>query len=714
MLVRIVLLYLLTTSFAFAQTVDISLREFDRALDEAAGGGDSVQQYLLERLQDEFQRLDLQWRDGEITRELTIADQELDGGCSYSADLRNFKGRIAIKDNSSIGLSIESLNKPFVLSLQVSAGLAASTDIDQSYGVRVFSNCRKYARDNIAVRLNGTLAFSVTVSMTPTYSVKPAALVLTPVLAVTTRLDEFTYKLDVSDTLLDKQLESRIRKAIDKEFSADKLQAFGDQLKTTLQAELRESWGGDSLLLALPVLEEAQQQKLLALLDVPLFSELGEMLIRDHLPELLYALISGDQSFSTEFFSGMAICELLQGQMLDLQKTPLYTQQSGVCASTDSPRDGQALFADAACQEAVNYRAGTIAEHCEELIDPSRLGNAALSGEKLDAWALSRNARLDVGVRPIDDRQQPYMHRLRYREVETSRGSCQLEMRIFKSDIAAKNLAPLISLHGGSWTSRRDGVLGLEAQVSHFTDQGFIVFEPFYRLTGQDDGNTECNGAQGEALLSDAAAALDWVLANGERFGARPGAVAVTGQSAGAHLAAWLAVHRPADVSKGLLLYPPTDFGHFISQYQSGALSGDVKGLAAVRRFIGKPVDQVSPDDPLVVQNSFPPLIAGNPDAYPPLFIIHGAADSLVPVDQATRLCGAYNGDPASVGVDIPQGAAVQTETCGAEGRLHIIKGAEHMLDVCLFDAWCPAGDELSQQAVRDALTQATRWLGEH
>jgi acetyl esterase len=60
--------------------------------------------------------------------------------------------------------------------------------------------------------------------------------------------------------------------------------------------------------------------------------------------------------------------------------------------------------------------------------------------------------------------------------------------------------------------------------------------------------------------LDDARAACAWALQNAEKFGARPGVISVSGDSAGAYLAARMAMElnrdRPGTVALQLLLYP--------------------------------------------------------------------------------------------------------------------------------------------------------------
>src|SRR6185436_15809599 len=100
--------------------------------------------------------------------------------------------------------------------------------------------------------------------------------------------------------------------------------------------------------------------------------------------------------------------------------------------------------------------------------------------------------------------------------------------------------------------------------------RGFVVFAPFYRLLGESDGNIECNGASRDDLLSDVNDALTWVETNMGQYGAS-GPVAVMGQSAGAYLAANLAVNQYSHISRALLFYAPIDLRDYAVQYQAGA-----------------------------------------------------------------------------------------------------------------------------------------------
>jgi acetyl esterase/lipase len=221
--------------------------------------------------------------------------------------------------------------------------------------------------------------------------------------------------------------------------------------------------------------------------------------------------------------------------------------------------------------------------------------NDPLPNESSRAWTTVPGTQLDLGVLPLRGNHQPYIKQLRYKsvaDVTRGNGTCELEMRVYKNDIAANDLQPVIALHGGTWRHRGSSFLGLEAGISHLTERGFIVFAPFYRLAGESDGNVECNAVTWREVTADAESALDWVANNGAALGAANGPVSVYGQSAGAHLAGWLAAHRPNDVRKALIYYGPTDALEFLE----GAVpfGGPYEafrdfGLTSLSRFFGAP-----------------------------------------------------------------------------------------------------------------------------
>ena len=295
---------------------------------------------------------------------------------------------------------------------------------------------------------------------------------------------------------------------------------------------------------------------------------------------------------------------------------------------------------------------------------------------------------------------------------------CSLEMRVYSKSPASTNQKPLIAIHGGSWKFRGFGFFGVESQISHYTDQGYVVFAPFYRLSGDSDGPSGCQNADWTEIVSDIEDALDWVLDNGEQYGANTyGPIPIIGQSAGAHLAAWLATERPADVSRALLLYPPLDFANAIELVNSGQYANPT-GIASFEGFIGVQEDQtlsdVDTNSEVIRRNSIPEIIRNEgAENFPPFFILHGNADELVPSSQSVRLCNGIAGSFSSGPANDNGYPFRQVYECGPGSELHLFNEANHILDLCIPGVVCPAGSNSSQSLIRESMAQAREWLGE-
>jgi len=334
-----------------------------------------------------------------------------------------------------------------------------------------------------------------------------------------------------------------------------------------------------------------------------------------------------------------------------------------------------------------------------------------------DSWTLHPGNRLDLGARSLESVTQPYMQRLVYRQVQTAGGRCDLEMRIYKKHPATIGQRSMIMLHGGSWTSRSFGNLGLELAVPHFVDKGFVVYSPFYRLLDNTDSSIACNQAQFNEIVADANAALDWVLDNASQYGSS-GLPVVFGQSAGGHLALSLSVNRPSSVSGAVLMYPPTDFTDFLQRVQSSAYTNP-QGLSVLERVVGTSPESVSLNLPLVLENSFPARIASEGDVWPPMFIVQGSDDDLVESRQAVRLCDALaRRQLGPVNQEVGDASKLRdVVSCGSAttpaSTLHLIQQGKHALDVCINPSvpnLCLSGTAASQSFVSDSISEAVNF----
>lgn len=458
--------------------------------------------------------------------------------------------------------------------------------------------------------------------------------------------------------------------------------------------------------------------------------ELNEMLQLPHLQDyiakrqksIIPLLERGDEASVIEILRSDLACEAVMLFVSRKMTTPtLYSKHDdGSCQKVNWKEKMANYAVDSQCTRPINYEPPSKERFCQELLGGNgapKLGDAGswqpndtpIGGDPTRKWTLAYGTRLYVTTLPLKDNQQPFMKRVRYKKV----GQCQLEMRIYKKDPTARGLKPMLAIHGGKWKFRGFSFAGLESEVSHFTDRGYIVFAPFYRLVGNAYDLTDCQNAAWKKIVADVESALDWVRTNGEVVGAKPGAkVIVFGQSAGAHLSGWLLSHRQQQIAGAMLYYPPTDFEKFVAEAKPGGEYADYQGsLAILRNFLGmKEGDKY--DQEALRLNTFPHFIEANS---PPLFVLHGDKDVVVPADQSQLICNAYN--PSNETLDSRATSLINfidadNYHCGDKGTLTRLHDANHALDIrCLPTQPCPAGGILGGCAVREGMQRGYRWL---
>ena len=710
----LLLLLCLLPLAAPARTVQLSLAGLATAPDVPA----ALRGELAATLQAAWDRLGLAWQAGELVWQVDQRDVPLREGCARAATLARWQGTARLTRETALTLEVTRLSAPLTLSLEAPLTLAATGRVEQRFGLDAFGHCRVYARDGFDLRLDGRATLHLRVTVDPGLEVTAEALHLTPRFTVQAALGDADYRLDVDLTGLDALVERALRERIDAALGPEGMAQVEQRLTERLRQAVQTAWGGPTLTVALPALDAATVGRLTAGLDLPLVFPLAEAALRERRPALWRALLDSDDEALRRLFTDAALCEAAGRLALPVRAAPLYRRDGGACLVTPAAAITRAgtYYADPLCRQPLAVRPLGLAEWCRTSLNRERLGDGAALAGQPPAWHLSPGTRMDMALVSTAGLDQPWLTERVYKTVDTPAGRCALVMRIFQARPGRRGDRPLLALHGGSWQYRRNGALGIEVTAAHYTGRGFVLFAPFYRLAGHHDGPAACQGASGADILADVADALDWVRAHGAEFGAAPGPVWLTGQSAGAHLAAWLAVHRPARVARALLLYPPTDMADYLRQWRAGALGDDPPGLKALAAFLD--LDEptaVDLDAPLVRDNSLPALAAARP-ALPPLYLVHGGADELVPARQSARLCNALGGDPdhgpAEALASGPGAPRLQGFACDGRGsRLQVVTAGRHMLDLCLLGLWCPAGDEADQSAARQALSAGYDWL---
>lgn len=445
---------------------------------------------------------------------------------------------------------------------------------------------------------------------------------------------------------------------------------------------------------------------------------------------------------ATVWLGGCGICPVVENLVLaPMDHEDIYVTNGGSCLKAGDPdkkRKGP-FFSDSECSHEIPFVPTPFKRFCKNNLDEGDhtrdyIGNpVAWRQENPDVenlWTLSQGSRLRVAAfNQTVDAKRPFLRKVEYRKV----GSCSLGMHIYKSRIDATGLKPALFIYGGGWTRRGPpAIAAMETLAPNLTEKGYIVFAPFHRVLQSRGDNLEdcpaaCGKGTGKDIVEDIEAALEWVLENGADFGmdADLKKVVTIGQSSGAHLAAYLAVHHKDAVERTLLLYPPTDLLFLAEELKEGGIyEGEFESVKdLLLRYADKAtLEDIDPADEFFQKNSYPAIVDKSPGDYPPFFIIHGTDDELVPIEQSTRLCEGLDPNRHPSGERYDGGGAVIA--CGEESKLHVIDGANHILDLRCFserflkvarmldikirelDSICPSGEEgapLVQQALAEA-----------
>jgi len=197
-----------------------------------------------------------------------------------------------------------------------------------------------------------------------------------------------------------------------------------------------------------------------------------------------------------------------------------------------------------------------------------------------------------------------------------------LKLDVYAPPADVKRPVPgLVFLHGGGWQggSRKD----IAVYAREFASRGYVVVSPQYRLSTE---------APYPAALHDVRAAIRWLRTHAATYGVDPGAIGLSGWSAGAHLALLAAYAFPAtgealpdganDGIRAVVdFYGPTDL-----------TLENVRDIGVVAKFLGAPWAEARDR-----YADASPLAHVGPTS-PPTLIFHGTVDNIVPVAQADLL----------------------------------------------------------------------------
>lgn len=201
----------------------------------------------------------------------------------------------------------------------------------------------------------------------------------------------------------------------------------------------------------------------------------------------------------------------------------------------------------------------------------------------------------------------------------------------------------VILVHGGGWmlgtADRHDRYM--TAPAAALAEDGYVTFNIDYRLTGSSEHENLW-----PAQLDDVQRAVRWVRANADHYGVDPNRIGAYGHSAGGHLAAHLGTRDTRD-NRDLAL---ADYSSRVNavvmiagQSQLNMPYADSFARRALAALIGGQPDE-TPD---AYRDASPITWVSQESA--PFLILHGGADTMIPVAHSRHLADALH----EVGVEV-------------------------------------------------------------
>lgn len=278
----------------------------------------------------------------------------------------------------------------------------------------------------------------------------------------------------------------------------------------------------------------------------------------------------------------------------------------------------------------------------------SAIGLGSIVAESLKARDRVEQALLSaLGADYVDDMEAPPTaadlalpwrslinpFRLRDRDVEVVRNVAfgpagrRNQLDLYLPSGTLDGPAPvLLQVHGGAWTIGRKEQQALPL-MHHMARKGWICVAINYRLAPRDPF---------PAQIVDVKRAIAWIREHIGSYGGDPRYLAITGGSAGGHLAA-LAALTPNDPAyqpgfEGIDTTLQVAVPHY-GFYDIAASTGLVTSQIVRDRFLAQRVFQTTwEDDPELFEQA-DPILRVTEDA-PDFFLLHGSHDTLVPVQQ--------------------------------------------------------------------------------
>jgi acetyl esterase/lipase len=196
----------------------------------------------------------------------------------------------------------------------------------------------------------------------------------------------------------------------------------------------------------------------------------------------------------------------------------------------------------------------------------------------------------------------------------------------------------IVAIHGGGWyTGSRTGVEG-----SREAGRGYVIVRIDYRLSGT---------WKFPEAIRDVKCAIRFIKKHAASYKIDPNRIGIMGNSAGGHLAVLAGVSFGDSYLEGVRGYfdvdssvkaivaisPPTDMSQIYNHPSQGCEPIDTNSVFTIfGQYFGAPLSTI----PFQVGRANPIKYVNAGD--PPLFLVHGNLDCVVPFNQSELLANAY------------------------------------------------------------------------
>jgi acetyl esterase/lipase len=270
--------------------------------------------------------------------------------------------------------------------------------------------------------------------------------------------------------------------------------------------------------------------------------------------------------------------------------------------------------------------------------------------------------------------KQPDVKRVRDLDYTEVTGDRRARLDIYHSrdpgPAGSKRRPVLVQIHGGAWVIGKKDEQGLPL-MTHLAARGWVCVAPNYPLSPK---------ATWPEHLIALKRAVAWTREHIAEYGGDPSFIAVTGGSAGGHLASLVALTANDPSYQPGFEEADTSVQACVPFYGAYDLANVLETRSGSKRLDYFLARTVFKTQDRAVFESATPLLHVRPDA-PPFFVIHGAHDSLAPVEEARELVRRLR--------EVSKEPVVYAELPGAQHAFdvfhsirsaHVIRGVERFL----------------------------------